>query len=430
MKLLVHSLAWAIAISLSILPPGARAQDREPADKTLSPYFFVEGGDPALDRLPLKDTRVDVAITGVIADVTVRQVYENHGTRPLHAKYVFPASTRAAVYGLTMTVGNVRTVAQIRERQQAAREFDAARREGKSASLLEQSRANVFSMKVANVLPGDTIAVELKYTELLVPTDGIYEFVYPTVVGPRYSETPASQAPSGDEFVRAPYTHQGEAPRSSFHLAGVISTGVPMHDLASPTHQIVIRTSAPQRAEVALDDAEHLGGNRDFILRYRLAGQRIASGLLLYEGRDENFFLLLAEPPEVVAPDQMPPREYVFVVDVSGSMNGYPLDTARTLMSDLAGVLRPADTFNVVVFADGSETFAPRSVPATRANLNRALQFIGRKQGGGGTRLLAALATRRRASSSTGDVAQRRPGDRRLHRRRSRGVRLHPRATG
>ena len=80
-------------------------------DKTLSPYFFVEGGDPAIDRLPLKDTRVDVAIAGVIADVTVRQVYENRGTRPIHARYVFPASTRAAVYGMTMTVGDVRTVA-------------------------------------------------------------------------------------------------------------------------------------------------------------------------------------------------------------------------------------------------------------------------------------------------------------------------------
>ena len=121
MRLAAHSLIFAAAISVSILPLDARAQDRAPADKTLSPYFFVEGGDASLDRLPLKETRVEVAITGVIADVTVKQVYENHGTRPLHARYVFPASTRAAVYGLTMTVGNVRTVAKIKERQQAAR---------------------------------------------------------------------------------------------------------------------------------------------------------------------------------------------------------------------------------------------------------------------------------------------------------------------
>jgi Ca-activated chloride channel family protein len=81
----------------------------------------------------------------------------------------------------------------------------------------------------------------------------------------------------------------------------------------------------------------------------------------------------------------------VFVVDVSGSMNGFPLETAKTLMSDLASVLRPSDTFNVVVFADGFEKFSSVSVPATRPNLARALQFLGRKEGGGGTRLQAAL---------------------------------------
>ena len=392
MRLAAHSLIFAAAISVSILPLDARAQDRAPADKTLSPYFFVEGGDASLDRLPLKETRVEVAITGVIADVTVKQVYENHGTRPLHARYVFPASTRAAVYGLTMTVGNVRTVAKIKERQQAAREFETAKREGKSASLLEQSRPNVFSMKVANVLPGDSIAVELKYTELLVPTDGVYEFVYPTVVGPRYSSKTESQAAPGDEFVKAPYTHQGEPPRSEFHLSGVVSTGVPLQELTSASHQVVVRSSNAGRAELLLADAERLGGNRDFILRYRLAGEEIASGLLLYQGRDENFFLLMAEPPQAVEPSEMPRREYIFVIDVSGSMYGYPLDTAKQLMTDLANVLRPADVFNVVVFADGSETFSPTSVAATRFNLNRALQFIGRKNGGGGTRLLDGLS--------------------------------------
>ncbi|HLG58606.1 MAG TPA: VIT and VWA domain-containing protein [Vicinamibacterales bacterium] len=392
MRLSTRCTSFVLAVFVLLLPLDAEAQsDRAPADKTLSPFFFVEGGDPAIDRLPLKDTRVDVAIAGVIADVTVRQVYENRGTRPIHARYVFPASTRAAVYGMTMTVGDVRTVARIRERKQAAQEFEAAKRDGKSASLLEQSRPNVFTMKVANVLPGDTISVELKYTELLVPTDGVYEFVYPTVVGPRYSEKLESRASPADEFVKTPYNRQGEAPRSEFHLGGVVSTGVPFQDLASPSHQLMVRTSGPGRAEMTLAESDRFSGNRDFILRYRLSGQEIASGLLLFQGRDENFFLLMAEPPQVVQPDEVPSREYIFVVDVSGSMYGFPLDTAKKLMGDLVNVLRPSDSFNVVVFADGFQTFSPVSVPATRPNLTRALQFIGRKDGGGGTRLLAGL---------------------------------------
>jgi Ca-activated chloride channel family protein len=404
MRLLIRLAVITVVISALVPPLDAAAQgESSRVDKTLSPYFFVEGGDPAIDRLPLKDTRVDVAIAGVIADVTVRQLYENRGTRPIHARYVFPASTRAAVYGMTMTVRDVRTVATIKERERAAREFEAAKREGKNASLLEQSRPNVFTMKLANVLPGDTVVVELKYTELLVPTDGVYEFVYPTVVGPRYSETRERHAAPGDEFVRAPYTHQGEDPRSEFHLTGVLTTGVPIQELVSPSHQLDVR-AAGLRAEITLADSERWSANRDVIVRYRLAGAEIASGLLLYQGRTENFFLLMAEPPQAVQPDQVPAREYIFVVDVSGSMHGFPLDTAKKLMGDLVTMLRPSDTFNIVVFADGSETFSPASVGATRPNLTRALQFIGQKNGGGGTRLLAALeravAIRRQPSVS------------------------------
>src|SRR5688572_2546556 len=246
MRISTRAAVIALAICALLLPLDVQAQgDRASADKTLSPFFFVEGGDPAIDRLPVKDTRVDVAITGVIADVTVRQVYENRGTRPIHARYVFPASTRAAVYGMTMTVGDVRTVARIRERKQAAQEFEAAKREGKSASLLEQSRPNVFTMKVANVLPGDTISVELKYTELLAPTEGVYEFVYPTVAGPRYSEKKESQASPEGGFVKAPYTHAGEELLSEFHLAGSVSTGVPIQEITSTTHDVLFRSTGP-----------------------------------------------------------------------------------------------------------------------------------------------------------------------------------------
>src|SRR5262249_22587720 len=105
----------------------------------------------------------------------------------------------------------------------------------------------------------------------------------------------------------------------------------------------------------------------------------------------ENFFLLTAQPPRSVTTDELPAREYIFVVDVSGSMYGFPLNTAKKLMGDLVDVLRPSDTFNIVVFADGSEAFSRSSVAATRQNLTSAIRFVGRKDGAGGTRLLAAL---------------------------------------
>jgi len=377
---LVFWLALAVAVP-------AAAGEPSP-DETLSPYFFVENGDPEVDRLPLKETRADVRIAGVIADVVVTQVYRNEGTHPLNAKYVFPASTRAAVHGMTLQVGEKRIRARIRERKRAQQEFDQARKEGKSAALLEQQRPNVFSMNVANVMPQDEIRVELHYSELLVPTGGTYEFVYPTVVGPRYTGAENKKA---DGWVESPYLHQGELPSSTFDIQTRVAAGMPLQEVLCPSHKTFIDWEKDGSARVTLDPQEANGGNRDYILRYRLQGQQVETGLLLYPGKDENFFLLLVQPPQRVELAQIPPREYIFVLDVSGSMIGFPLDTAKVLMRELVGGLRPTDRFNVILFAGGSRLLAPQSLPATPANVDHAIAEIERETGGGGTELGQAL---------------------------------------
>ncbi|HEY8412110.1 MAG TPA: VIT domain-containing protein, partial [Pyrinomonadaceae bacterium] len=174
-----------LALAVALTPVVAQEQEKEPEDKTLAPFFVVKG-DPNVDHLPLKDTRVDISVSGVIADVKVRQIYRNEGSRPINASYVFPASTRAAVYAMRMQLGNEIIVARIKEREKAKQEFEQAKQEGKSASLLEQERPNVFSMSLANIMPQEQVEIELRYTELLVPTENVYEVVFPTVVGPRY----------------------------------------------------------------------------------------------------------------------------------------------------------------------------------------------------------------------------------------------------
>ena len=359
-------------------------------DKTLAPYFFVQG-DPNVDHLPLKDTKVDIAVSGVIADVKVLQTYRNEGSRPINASYVFPASTRAAVYAMRMRIGNQVVVARIKEREAAKQEFDKAKRDGKSASLLEQDRPNVFSMSLANIMPQDQVEIELRYTELLVPTDGVYEVVFPTVVGPRYSSQKEATATKEDKWVKSPYLPMGKNSTSTLHISARLSAGMPIQDLSSPSHKVAPLFHGSTVADVALDEPDAFQGNRDFVLRYRLAGNQIASGLLLFEGQDENFFLYMAQPPQRVATEDIPPREYIFVVDISGSMSGFPLDTSKQLLRDLIGQLRPTDLFNVVLFAGDASVLAPTSVQANQENIAGAIRLIDEQRGGGGTELLAAL---------------------------------------
>jgi len=392
MKRLSRLLAVLIVIVGILSWNAAQSQpDQAGGDRTLSPYFLVKSDDPSVDRLPLKATSAAVNISGVIADVQVTQRYCNEGKKPLEAIYVFPASTRAAVYGMKMTIGKRVIEAKIKKRDEARRDYEQARDEGRSASLLEQQRPNVFQMNVANILPGDEITVELKYTELLVPEDRVYEFVYPTVVGPRYSNTPADQAPPAEQWSANPYLHSGEAPPYDFTISVNLATGLPVRDISSPSHSVKTAFNGPAQARVLLDPAEKAGGNRDFILRYRLDGDKIQSGMLLTQGEKENFFLLMMQPPRRISPEQIPNREYIFIVDVSGSMHGFPLDISKKLLANLIGGLRPSDRFNVLLFSGGSSLLSEESLPATPENCRRAIQVIENQRGGGGTEILPAL---------------------------------------
>ncbi len=246
-------------------------------------------------------------------------------------------------------------------------------------------------MSLANIMPQDQIEIELRYTELLVPTDGVYEVLYPTVVGPRYSSEQESSARKEDRWVKSPYLHQGKKPTSTLHIWTRISAGIPVRDLFCPSHKISPQWQSGTVADLTLDDADPFQGNRDFVVRYRLAGDQIASGLILYQGEDENFFLYMAQPPQRVTTEDIPAREFIFVVDVSGSMDGFPLNTSKQLLRDLIGQLRPTDLFNVVLFAGDANVLSPKSLSANQENISNAIRLLEQQRGGGATELLPAM---------------------------------------
>ena len=375
---------------LALLAPGfAPADEAAAPPPPQSPYFQVSD-DSGVDHFPLKETRVTVELNGVIASVHVHQRYRNEGTRALNAKYVFPGSTGAAVNAMVMTIGDRRIRAQIKEKEQAHKMFEAAKAAGQTASLLAQKRPNVFSMDVANIAPNSEVEVELDYTEFLSASDGEYQFVYPGVVGPRYGGA-AESIDLPTAWVSNPYLRAGESGPAGFDISVTLNSPLPLHDVQCATHKIQTRWNGANSGTISLDEPKQTAGNRDFILRYRLQDNAIVSGLTRFSAGGENYFMLQAEPPQRINAAEIPPREYLFILDVSGSMSGFPLDTARSLISHLLATLRPADSFNILFFAGGSTTLAPQALPATPENLARAQQMLQQTEGGGGTELLPAL---------------------------------------
>ena len=387
-RVLLCAAVSVFAALLLVAWSPAHADDAE-ARRAESPYFAVNSSEPGTDRLPLKATRVDVRIAGVIADVTVTQTYRYEGQRAIEARYVFPGSTQSAVHAMNVRLGDRLLTARIKEKQQARIEYETAKKEGKTSALLEQHRPNVFEMNVANILPGDEVAVELHYTELLTPTDATYGFVFPTVVGPRYNSPQGAAAP--EKWIASPTLRSGEASNASFDIKLTLDTPVALREIGSSSHEIEVMGDGTAHASVSLKATSTAGNDRDFILHYRLAGDRIETGLMLFRGETENFFLAMVEPPKAVPVRQINPRDYIFVVDISGSMHGYPLETSKLLLANLISGLRPSDTFNVMLFSGSNRMLSPTSVPATRANIERALQTIREMGGSGSTEIVPAL---------------------------------------
>lgn len=357
-------------------------------NQTRSPYFVVISNDSVSDLLPLKASSATVNITGVIADVELTQQYVNKGKTTLEAVYVFPMSTRAAVYAMEMQVGNRKIRARIQEKNKARKQYEQAKKEGRRVSLLEQNRPNVFSIKVATISPGDTINLVLNYTELLIPENGVYSFVFPTVVGPRYS---SGNETAENEFVETPYTRKGIDSSFRFNFGFTLNAGMPIQEVVCNTHKFNLQYPAATKVSMQLDASDKNPSNRDIIIRYSLRGNEIHSGVLLYKNGNENHFLMMIQPPARFKKEDIPPREYIFVLDISGSMNGFPLEISKKLMRSLIAGLKPTDQFNLVLFAGGSALFNPVSVKANPENMAAAIRLINSKQGSGGTELQQAL---------------------------------------
>ena len=368
------------------------AQEYEGEDKVESPYFLVKGASEHVE-LPLKSTSTKVNIAGVIADVKIKQVYTNTSEETIEAVYVFPGSTKSAIYGMQMKIGERIIVAKIKEKEVAKQLFEQAKEEGKNASLLQQHRPNVFQMNVANIKPGQTIEVELFYNEIIIPEAGIYEFVYPKVVGPRYADEAGIQK---EKWVVNPHTnpkaHKNTTfSKPTFNIDVNLNSSLPLHQVKSTSHEVNINYNSKKSASITLKNPNTIDSDADYILSYSLSGGKIQTGISLYQGEKENFFLMMMEPPKRVNSKTIVPREYVFIIDVSGSMNGFPLDVTKKLMKELLIKLTPEDKFNILLFASASDVLANESLPVTPENISKGIAFIEKEPGSGSTELLPAL---------------------------------------
>jgi Ca-activated chloride channel homolog len=363
-------------------------------------HILDQDGTP-MAACPLRHTDVKADISGFVTRVHVRQTFHNSLDRKIEAIYVFPLPQDAAVDGLVMTVGERRIIGQIKVRGEARSIYEAARAAGHVASLLDQERPNIFTQTVTNIEPGAQVVIELSYVETLRYDDGVFEFVFPMVVGPRYMPgSPTGKQGSGwapdttqvpdASRIGPPVALPGTRAGHDISVAVHIDAGMPLFELQSVLHEVDVAPSDPGRATVALKNHAELP-NRDFILRYRTATDAIGDAFLTHTDARGTFFTLILQPPRMVRPEHAVPKELIFVIDRSGSMSGFPIDKAKETMHLAIERMNPQDTFNLLSFSGGTGRCFTRPVPNTPANRAIALKYLADLYGSGGTEMMPAI---------------------------------------
>ncbi len=360
--------------------------------------FVPSTGENVL--LPQRQTKVNAQILAYAATVGVKQSYRNPYQERIEAIYTFPLPQNASVSDFVVTIGKRRIRGIIRERGEAERIYAEARASGYMAALLTQHRPNVFTQKVANIDPGRQIDINLTYYHLLPYRDGAYTFVFPTVVGPRFNPPGTSRGVgavakgsegSSGQPVEVSYLGDKEKANRTLDMTVDIDAGMSIEEIESDSYPIEVEHLSPSRSRVRLARGAALP-NRDYVLRYRVAGDRVKSAFLVHEARNTKYFTFVLQPPRDLVRLERAPLEMIFVIDCSGSMRGAPLAKAKRAIRNALTRLESRDTFQLVRFADRASAFGPRPIPATPENMMRALAYLDSLAASGDTQSVAGIS--------------------------------------
>lgn len=349
--------------------------------------------------VPLKHTDVKAAVSGYISTVNVTQKFENPYDSKIEAVYVFPLPENAAVSEFLMTIGDRTIRGIIREREQAEQIYAAARAQGYVASLMTEERPNIFTQKVANIEPGKAIDINIRYYSTLTYSDGGYEFFFPMVVGPRFNPpgstqgvgavAKATEGASGQK-TEVQYLRPDQRSGHDISLAVDIDAGVSIEKIECRDHQVEVERVSPSRARVRLAANDNIP-NRDFVLKYQVAGDYVKSALLTHEDSRGGFFTMMLVPPRDLSKIQRGPVEMVFVLDCSGSMSGQPIAQAKAAIEHGLLRLQPGDSFQIIDFAETATALGAAPLEATPANIRRGQAFLRPLDANGGTYMINGL---------------------------------------
>lgn len=349
-------------------------------------------------NLPLKRTEVRAQVTDALAVTDISQVYKNDTGKKIEVFYQFPLPHQGAVTDMVVKINDRTIFGTIKEKQAARKEYEQAKAAGKTVSLVEQERPNIFSQSIANILPDDEITVTLRVFHPLRYSAGQFEYSFPVTIGPRYmGGTPTGKGGSGwspdtsktpdASHISPPYIPAGI---DSSHLLDIdltISSQVDIKAVVPVSHYINLKNESKGRWHVTLSPHDQIP-NKDFTLRFRTESDLPQFSLLTHrQSGEDGFFALTLVPPSRRQESKIVPKEMVFVLDRSGSMRGVTMAKAKEALVKSLRRLGEQDSFNIILFDDKVESLWDKPQGATPESVRQAVRYAETVDARGGTEM-------------------------------------------
>lgn len=359
---------------------------------------------PEPGQFILMDTEVHVEVTEPFARVRLRQKFKNPYKDRLEAIYLFPLPEDSAVDGFSFEIGEKVIRGVVKKKEQARKEYNQAKQQGKKAALVEQERPNLFTQSVANIPPGADVVVNITYVHTLKINGPNRTFTFPMVAAPRYIPgKPAGRANVGRGWAQDTdvvpdasrivphYLPPGMQDGHKVKVFLKLDAGLPIQKITAVTHEVKsVVAKDKTKVTVQLKNKEMIA-NQDFILEYTVGGHETVLATQVHKSGKQGYFSVVLQPKHNVKLTEIAPRDVVLVLDKSGSMAGRAISQLRIFAENLLGRLNPQDTFQIVAFSDRIERFQPTALAATEQNIAQGQQYVRSIQANGGTEMLKAL---------------------------------------
>ncbi|MCK5498089.1 MAG: marine proteobacterial sortase target protein, partial [Gammaproteobacteria bacterium] len=385
------------------------AADVKPSEVKQGSLLFknVQGSTRNYTQAPTLDTDVHIQITGMTARATVKQNFHNDSADWKEGIYVFPLPENAAVDQLRMHIGERIIEGQIKEKQQARKEYQQAKASGKRASLVEQERPNIFTTSVANIGPYENIVIEITYQQTIRYSDEVFSLRFPMVVAPRYIpgkmvvsgfegtgwSVNTDQVPDASKITPPVLNTEQDSEHRSINPVKIkidLDAGFLLSHIDSPYHQINIGIPDKTRYSIQLQNKQ-VPANRDFVLVWQAEPENSPKAALFTEEKGSDIYSLIMLMPPTSETASVLHREVIFVIDTSGSMSGPSIVQAKQALNLALTRLKPGDRFNIIQFNSYTDKLFHFPQPVSHHALRQAQQYVDNLEAQGGTEMAPAL---------------------------------------